>query len=142
MDPIARLVYAYAERLDAGDFEGVAALFEHGRFGSEGYTTFEGRDGVLKMLQGMVQLYDGVPRTKHVVTNLVVDLDDVASTATARSYFTVLQATDGFPLQPVIAGRYEDAFARKGSHEWHFTDRRVHMDLLGDLSHHLKSGVG
>ena len=53
----------------------------------------------------------------------------------------MLQATPDLPLQPVIAGRYEDTFARRGSHEWYFTDRRVHMDLIGDLSHHLKADV-
>ena len=55
----------------------------------------------------------GTPHTKHLVTNLVIDVDDVAGTASARSYFTVLQSLPDFPLQPIIAGRYRDDFERE-----------------------------
>ena len=57
---------------------------------------------------------DGTPRTKHVTTNLIVEVDDDAGTATGRSYFTVLQAVPGLPLQPIVAGRYHDRFVRDG----------------------------
>ena len=60
----------------------------------------------------MIRRYaDGTPRTKHVTTNLVIDADEAAGTATARSYFTVLQQVDDHPLEIVIAGRYHDRFA-------------------------------
>ena len=53
-----------------------------------------------------------------------------------RSYFTVFQATPALPLQPIIAGRYHDRFARADG-TWHFADRRIFMDLVGDLREHL-----
>ena len=56
--------------------------------------------------------------------------------ATARSYYTVMQQTDALPLQPIICGRYHDTFARRGG-EWRFTDRLIFSDLIGDLSQHL-----
>ena len=66
---------------------------------------------VLEILETMVRRYDdGTPRTKHVTTNLVIDADDDGTSATARSYYTVLQQLDDFPLQPIIAGRYHDRF--------------------------------
>ena len=85
----------------------------------------------------MVRRYDdGTPRTKHVTTNLIIDVDDGAGTATAKSYFTVLQQVDDLTLQVIIAGRYHDRFERVGG-EWQFSDRLIFSDLIGDLSHHL-----
>jgi hypothetical protein len=86
----------------------------------------------------MVMRYDdGTPRTKHVTTNVAVDADEAAGTATARSYFTVLQGVEGAPLQIIVAGRYYDAFERVDG-DWRFTDRLIYSDLIGDLSRHLK----
>jgi hypothetical protein len=48
----------------------------------------------------------------------------------------VLQVVGGV-LQPVIAGRYHDAFARIDETGWRFTDRLILPDLIGDLSEHL-----
>jgi hypothetical protein len=75
--------------------------------------------------------------TQHVTTNVAVAVDEGGGTATARSYFTVLQSVSGSPLQVIIAGRYADTFERADG-EWRFTNRVVHSDLVGDLSRHLK----
>ena len=63
---------------------------------------------------------------------------DHARTAACRSYYSVLQARPGLPLQVIIAGRYHDAFAHVDG-EWRFTDRLIFSDLVGDLSHHLRT---
>ena len=142
MDPqtaIARLVYTYAERIDAGDFEGVADLFAAGTITVEGTDAVRaGRADVLEMYRRSTRIYEdtGTPKTKHVTTNLVIEVDDEAGTARARSYFTVLQATPKLPLQPVIAGRYHDRFERPEG-TWRFAERHMICDLFGDLSHHL-----
>src|SRR4029450_13331446 len=91
---IARLIFRYAERIDAGDLAGVAALFEDASYGSVQGGTYRGSDAVREVLERVVILHAGTPRTKHVTTNLVIDVDEVAGTAEARSYFTVLQATE------------------------------------------------
>ena len=81
---------------------------------------------------------DGTPRTKHVLGNVVVDVDESNGSATASCTFTVMQAAPGSPLQPVLAGRYVDRFARSGqAGEWRFTERTVHPELMGDLSTHM-----
>jgi 3-phenylpropionate/cinnamic acid dioxygenase small subunit len=136
---IENLVYAYAERIDAGDLAGVAELFRNGRIQAGPGLVFEGIEQVRGMYDGATRLYDdGTPRTRHVTTNVVVEVDDhpVTVTATSRSYYTVLQQTDDFLLQPIIAGRYHDTFHRV-SGQWCFDTRQIFVDLTGDLSHHL-----
>jgi 3-phenylpropionate/cinnamic acid dioxygenase small subunit len=135
---INRLLYTYAERIDGGDFEGVADLFAHGHITVEGTSTDNaGKDAVCAMYTATTRKYpDGTPRTKHVMTNPIVHADEDAGTGTARSYFTVFQQVDDFPLQPVIAGRYRDEFERVDG-EWRFTHRHMICDLFGDLTHHL-----
>jgi len=139
---IENLLYTYAERIDAGDLEGVADLFAHGQITAQADTTtaqrFEGRDEVLGMYQAATRLYEdnGTPHTKHVTTNAIVDVDERAGTAVARSYYTVFQQTDALPLQPIIAGRYHDTFKRIDG-AWWFDTRTMFVDLVGDLSHHL-----
>jgi hypothetical protein len=138
---IENLLYTYAERIDAGDLEGVADLFAHGRIepspsGSRSFT-FEGRDAVLGMYRAATRLYpDGTPRTRHVTTNAIVEVDEDAGTAKARSYYTVLQQADVLPLQPIICGHYHDTF-RRIDDRWWFDTRTMFVDLVGDLSQHL-----
>jgi hypothetical protein len=139
---IENLLYSYAERIDGGDFEGVADLFANGRIatpaGAAAQQVFEGRDAVLGMYRASTRLYDddGTPHTKHLVTNAIIEVDDAAGIGSARSYYTVLQQVDALPLQPIIAGRYHDTFQRIDG-TWWFDTRVMFVDLVGDLSHHL-----
>ena len=138
---IENLLYAYAERIDAGDFTGVAALFHNGRIQAGPGANFEGSEQVRAMFDNATRLYEGgTPRTSHVTTNVAVEVDDIAGTAAARAYFTVFQQTDALPLQAIIAGRYHDTFHRVGD-EWCFDTREIFVDLIGDLSHHLLFGL-
>lgn len=133
-------MYGYAECIDAGDFAGVAKLFEHGEITVDGGTPpVTGSAAVQKLYEHTTRIYPetGTPRTRHQCTNLIVDIDEAARRATARSSYTVLQQTPSLPLQPIIAGRYRDEFARTASGEWHFTRRHIVVDLVGDISHHL-----
>jgi hypothetical protein len=138
---IENLLHTYAERIDAGDLEGVADLFAHGRIAASADAipeqTFEGRDRVLDLYRGSTRIYDdGSPHTKHVTTNPIIEIDEGAGTASARSYFTVFQQVHDLPLQPIIAGRYHDTFQLLEG-RWWFDTRIMLVDLVGDLSHHL-----
>ena len=139
-DAVTKLVLRYAELVDEGAFAAVAQLFEDATFravvGTDVYTR-TGADQVREQFERMVITYDGVPGTKHVTTNVVVEVDDDAGTAASRSYYSVLQSRPDLPVQVIIAGRYHDAFARVDG-QWRFTDRLIFSDLVGDLSHHLR----
>ncbi|MFD7847761.1 nuclear transport factor 2 family protein [Nocardia sp. NPDC059764] len=134
---VTNLIAQYAELVDAGDFAGVGALFADGEFIGGG-SSIRGSANVERMFQGMVIRYeDGTPRTHHVTTNIAVEFDDPATTATARAYFTVFQALPDLPLQAIVTGRYRDRFQCLDG-QWRFAERRVTMHLTGDLSRHLR----
>jgi hypothetical protein len=139
---IANLIARYAELIDNGDFDGVGDLLARASVGGmEGDALLSGRDALAALFTSTTRRYpDGTPGTKHVTTNLILDIDETAGTATARSYFTVLQAVPGLPLQPIVAGRYRDRFERDGG-GWHFSERRFLVELVGDVSHHMISGL-
>jgi hypothetical protein len=139
---IETLIMTYAERVDLGDYAGVADLFDGATYRSalgDDVMVQDGRDAVLNTFETLVRRYpDGTPRTKHVTTNVMVEVD--GDTATARSYYTVMQQTDVLPLQPIICGRYHDRFEQRDG-AWRFTDRLIFSDLIGDLSQHLLADV-
>lgn len=139
---IENLMYTYAERIDAGDLDGVAALFAHGRIrGMEDGppdTVFEGADGVRRMYEMAIRLHgDGTPKTRHFTTNVQVHVDDAAGTARGSAYYCVTQATPELPLQVIVTGRYRDTFHRIDG-AWWFDTRIMYVDQMGDTSHHLK----
>jgi len=137
---VENLIARYAELVDDGDFAGLGALLADATFTGSGEPV-RGRDAVEKMFRDTLIVYaDGTPRTQHVTTNVAVEVDEQAGTAVARSYVTVLQALPDFPLQPVAAGRYHERFERRDG-QWHFTERRVRITLVGDVSRHLRQAA-
>ncbi len=139
---IQNLVHRYAELIDLGDFDGMGELLAEAEVGSaDSPDHLTGSDAVVAMFTSTTRRYpDGTPRTKHVTTNLIVEVDDDAGTATCRSYFTVFQQVPDLPLQPVIAGRYHDRFVCEDG-VWRFAERRFLIDLVGDLSRHLLTAL-
>ena len=136
---IENLIYCYAERIDNGDLEGVAELFRDGEIISRVHDVRRtGFDEVLQMYQLSCRIYEttGTPLTRHLTTNVIIELNDNGREASARSYYTVIQATDSLALQPIISGRYKDCF-QKRDNEWHFASREMIVDLIGDCSAHL-----
>ena len=139
---IKNLIYRYADLIDSGDLDAVAALFAHGRVlaaGADGQDSeVVGAEAVNAMYRSFTRIYEdnGTPHTRHVTTNVMVDLDGSGQLASARSSAVVFQALDDFPLQPVIAVRYHDRF-EKVDGQWRFVERRILSDLFGDLSRHL-----
>ena len=76
---IENLVYTYAERLDAGDLDGVAALFAHGRIaGMEDgppETVFTGVAGVRQMYEMATRLYLSARTVDHHVSAILTKLE-------------------------------------------------------------------
>ena len=135
---IMNLVYAYPERIDAGDFAGVGELFADAVFETEGGTPLVGSKAVRENFEQWTRRYpdDGTPKTRHCIHNPIVEIDEEKGTAVVRYYVTVFQRTADFPLQPVWANRYEDRFVRKDG-RWHYAHRRGFQHMPGDVSAHL-----
>jgi 3-phenylpropionate/cinnamic acid dioxygenase small subunit len=129
---VTELLYRYAELIDAGDFDGVGALLGRGNF-----MGVSGAERIAKLFATTTRRFPehgNTPRTRHLVLNPIVDVDGDA--ATARSTFCVIQQTETVALQPIVVGRYADTFARGGA-DWHFTERTVDIQMVGDVSDHL-----
>ncbi len=140
-EQIRNLLGRYCERMDGGDFAGLAELFAAATLADEQGTVFAtGAEQMQRMWERQTLLHDGSPRTRHVTANPVIDVDESGGTASCTSSYVVFQGTDRLPLQPVVTGRYADTFARGEDGRWHWTQRRYAVDHVGDLSQHLGSG--
>ena len=141
---IENLLYTYAERIDAGDFVGVGELLADCKIvTAEGQVIAAGAEAICGLYEQTTRRYpdDGTPHTQHVITNVIVEIDDQGDQAAARSRFTVLQALPDLPLQTIVAGRYFDAFERSPS-GWHFRERCMKVEHLGQLEQHLLIELG
>ena len=135
---ISNLIYEYARLIDLGDFVGIGDLFQRGKIifkDSEQITEISGSKEIKELYEKTTRLYDGgTPRTHHATTNITLDID--SNSAYTFSYFTVFQQLENLPLQPIIAGSYEDTF-RFEDDEWHFQIREIKVSLVGYISQHL-----
>ena len=98
VEQITAMMYDYCELFDTADFGSFAAQFEYGQWHRQPRRT---RYPPLDRSEHLA--YDGLPRTKHVTTNVVVDVDEQHDAATGHAYVTILQALPGLPLQPVFS---------------------------------------
>ncbi len=142
---ITTLMFRYAECVDTADFDGLSTLFAHGRMRStsaaESHEGMTG-DAIGRFYAATNRVHeDGTLRTRHLSTNVQIDIDEAADSATARSYYVVLQQTNKLPFQPIVGGRYDDRFERIDG-AWRFAERCVHVDQLGNVSEHLSFDLG
>ena len=67
--------------------------------------------------------------TKHLLTNLTVDVKPQETTASAHCYWTVLKSeAPGQPINIILSGQYVDRF-EKVADVWRFSDRLIQVDL-------------
>jgi 3-phenylpropionate/cinnamic acid dioxygenase small subunit len=135
---ITELLYRYAELIDAGDFDGVGRLLARSTFGGPASGSVSGADNIAKLFAMTTRRYaehGNTPRTRHLVLNPIVELRGDGTAAT-RSTFCVMQDTETVSIQPIVVGRYHDAFARDDE-GWFFTERKVEIQMIGDVSAHL-----
>jgi 3-phenylpropionate/cinnamic acid dioxygenase small subunit len=130
-DAITALVYRYAELLDGGDIDGVVALFADATWRSAATGTVLRSPEEIRAVYERIMPSDGTPTTRHLMSNVTIDLVDGADEATGSSYYTVLQGRGaGEPIETIVAGRYVDRY-RRGSDGWTLADRVFIADLPG-----------
>ena len=153
---LENLLFRYAELIDSGDFEAIATLFSRAALViPQRDAVIEGYDAILGMYSHSTRRYVesaendfGTPLTRHVVSNVILNIDREKKTASARSSYTVFQATSELALQPIIIGRYRDEFRCESDitendtdtsavNPWYFSRREIYIDLEGNLAHHL-----
>jgi len=135
---VTELLYTYAELIDAGDFDGVGALLGRSTFGGPASGSVSGAENIAKLFAATTRRYPdhgNTPRTRHLVLNPIVEIND-NGTAGSRSTFCVTPDTETVPMQPVVVGRYFDRFGHDDV-GWHFTERKVEIQMIGDVSAHL-----
>lgn len=137
---IKALMYIYAECVDLARFDELGELFSHGVLTSTSAADPDdgmSGDDVAAFYRATNKVHgDGTLRTRHVASNVIVDVAEDGHSATARSYFAVHQGTDALPLQPIVAGRYHDDFTLIHG-QWRFARRMVIVDQIGDMREHL-----
>ena len=134
---IHHLLASYVHFLDEGKFAEIAALLQHAKFDILGKIA-SGQAEIEAFLHSGVQVHaDGTPRTWHTLANILIDVDPAGDKATSASYYTVHQQLEGFPLQPIVTGKYLDQFERHDG-EWRFVHRALTAHSIGDLQHHVK----
>jgi 3-phenylpropionate/cinnamic acid dioxygenase small subunit len=131
---IENLMARYCRLYDDGDFEAYAQLFSDARVVGP-LSTLNSVDEIVAYHRSNCLLYDGSPQTRHVTTNIEIDVADDGLSAKGRSYVTIYQAVPNFPLQVIFVGGYIDEFAKING-EWRFAQREAVPYLVGDLSRH------
>jgi 3-phenylpropionate/cinnamic acid dioxygenase small subunit len=139
---IERLLYRYAKYVDSAQWDELGRLFTHAEVQtSGGGDVVRGAAAVVDQWSSFNKVHaDGTLRTRHLVTNVMIDIDESAGTAGAESYFMSFQATDRLPLQPIVGGRYRDRFRRIDG-VWWFVERFIQVDQIGDLSDNLNMAL-
>jgi len=134
-DEITRLVHSYVRLLDGGDVNGVVALFEFSTWRSlPNGSVLRGSEEVRPVYENLLAREGGL-QTKHLITNLSIDVEPGATTASSHCYWTVLRSAPGEPIGITLSGQYTDRFEKFDGH-WRFVDRLITTDRTSDPPDH------
>jgi ketosteroid isomerase-like protein len=130
-DAIHETIAEYCFHFDGGEFDKWIDLFtDDGVFDAGRMGVQKGKDALRAFLKN-IRLTNGSPMMKHCVMNEIIKVN--GNEATAKSYIVVVRAKGEGALVNGIAGRYEDQLVKQGD-RWLFKNRKVHFDLMGDMS--------
>jgi hypothetical protein len=128
---IAELIIRYAALNDAGDWDGVAALYtEGGRMNrpTAPEDFIEGRAAILAAFRSRP------PRVaRHIIANVLVILESETEARASSQIllFAGVSEGEGPPVQstaPPLVGTYHDRLTRT-PHGWRFVERRGSLDF-------------
>ena len=134
---IRSALHHYCDYFDTAQFESFAGLFEHGRWFM---VDQPGSRPVQDWINEHIVLYDGLPLTRHEVTNLVVDEGVTPDEAAFRCYVAIWQHLPSELPRLLAHARFRGTFDSL-SRAWHWREHRMSVDYAGDLSTHIKGGI-
>jgi len=128
---ISELITRYAALNDAGDWDGVAALYtDDGRMSrpSAPDDFIAGRAAILAAFRARP-----LRAARHIIANVLVTLEsETKARATSQILlFTAVSGGEGLPVQaatPPLVGTYRDLLT-KTIHGWRFAERRGSLDF-------------
>lgn len=133
----------YFQYVDAGDFERCGQLFAQADliYTQSGQMFRKDPAGATRKMQSFVRLYgeDQTPLTRHHSGNIIIEADGDNAARTSCSAI-IYQGTDTLPFQAIAAASYSDRFEKRDEC-WVFTERKLSLNFMGDLSHHLLKEV-
>lgn len=136
---IQNLLNCYFQYVDAGDFESCGQLFAKADliYTQTGTTFSRDPSGVTQQMRSFVRLYDDAqtPRTRHHSGNFIIEAEGEGKAVTSCSAI-IFQGTPDLPFQAIGEASYNDRFERRGP-DWIFTERKMSLNFMGDMRHHL-----
>jgi hypothetical protein len=143
IEEIRRILLTYPEKSDSGDLAGVGQFMDGVRFGRSDVPVEElpvrrADEAARQYGETVIYYPDGLSRARHLITNIDIDIDDDCRSASSRSTYVVLQATEGLPLQVICTGGYGDTFEQEDG-AWKLKVRTEWMNLKGDLAFHVRN---
>ncbi len=124
---ITALVHSYAFLVDAGDVDGVAGLFEFATWRSDASDVVRQGSAEVRPVYEQLVASGGASRSKHLLTNLTVEVQPGATAASSRCYWSVLRSETDNRLGITLSGQYIDRFAKVDG-RWRFADRLITTD--------------
>lgn len=140
---IQNLLNLYFQYVDAGKLEDCGKLFAHADMVYVPSREIISKDpaAVTAKMASFIRLYGEAktPLTQHHSGNIVIEPQGV-NRAKASCRAIIYQGTDTLPLQAIGAAHYRDEFEKR-SDDWCFIRREMGLNLIGDLSHHLRKEI-
>lgn len=131
---ITELISRYGNCLDAGDFDGLEALFAPDAVfrivPENGTPPLEGSRGIRGAIERRWTLVHGGAQRRHVMSNVVVEtLDRAPARAQARTVLVVYEVAKAAGSQIHVHGMgvYQDELVRQEG-GWRFSERCLFLD--------------
>jgi len=125
---IREVLAKYCFRLDADQFEDMAALFTEDGTWDTAFGKGTGRAGIVAQARS-IATGSPRPRRAHLTTNIVIELN--GDTATVQSNWAVVQNSDAGP-KISSAGAYADQMVKQGG-RWYFRYRKIDRYIADGL---------
>lgn len=131
---IVNLEHRFIETLDQRDYAALATMFTNGTLVIARPDLAEppsgtGEAAVAEMLTATLPPPSPTAFGRHIASNLIVEIDERAGTATARMYTAAYLVVQGRPAHFLGVGHHEDRFERIDG-AWQFTEKVITGDAF------------